>query len=386
MPPEFRVSAIERWTPRSLQFEPPELTPSGVTRQIPIPRVTATTAAARTATASAGAASRSVRTVGPRMPRSSAIGTVSARSPATPNTTPRLYPPERWLSQWTRCVETATVRTTASPRRPAASIRDRRPATRSQPGTNTRIGHTTTTATGGTSQASDSAAASATLARRARPAGGLIGCGSYDGDPRLAADAAGERAGATDLAGRRGVRSRLRSRCARRRLRDLRPDRRRDHLGRASPGASRCAESAGPGHRARLDLGGDRRRRDRPAGGLFGRSTTRWGSRCADDRHRRTDHRDPQARLSSGSGRTSSSRSSWPSGYSFPSGHTTNATIAYGVLGVLVARLPWPPPSAWRSRSFSARSSSASACRGCGSGFTIRPTSLPGGSSVARSC
>ena len=32
----------------------------------------------------------------------------------------------------------------------------------------------------------------------------------------------------------------------------------------------------------------------------------------------------------------------WRSGYSFPSGHTTNATIAYGVLGVLVARLPWP--------------------------------------------
>ena len=29
-------------------------------------------------------------------------------------------------------------------------------------------------------------------------------------------------------------------------------------------------------------------------------------------------------------------------GYSFPSGHTTNATVAYGVLGVLVARLPWP--------------------------------------------
>ena len=29
-------------------------------------------------------------------------------------------------------------------------------------------------------------------------------------------------------------------------------------------------------------------------------------------------------------------------GYSFPSGHTANATIAYGVLGVLVARLPWP--------------------------------------------
>jgi undecaprenyl-diphosphatase len=29
-------------------------------------------------------------------------------------------------------------------------------------------------------------------------------------------------------------------------------------------------------------------------------------------------------------------------GYSFPSGHTTNATVAYGVLGVLVARLRWP--------------------------------------------
>ena len=29
-------------------------------------------------------------------------------------------------------------------------------------------------------------------------------------------------------------------------------------------------------------------------------------------------------------------------GYSFPSGHTANATVAYGVLGVLVARLPWP--------------------------------------------
>ena len=29
-------------------------------------------------------------------------------------------------------------------------------------------------------------------------------------------------------------------------------------------------------------------------------------------------------------------------GYSFPSGHTTNATVAYGVLGVLVARMPWP--------------------------------------------
>jgi undecaprenyl-diphosphatase len=28
-------------------------------------------------------------------------------------------------------------------------------------------------------------------------------------------------------------------------------------------------------------------------------------------------------------------------GYSFPSGHTTNATVAYGVLGVLVARMPW---------------------------------------------
>ena len=29
-------------------------------------------------------------------------------------------------------------------------------------------------------------------------------------------------------------------------------------------------------------------------------------------------------------------------GYSFPSGHTTNATVAYGVLGVLVTRMPWP--------------------------------------------
>ena len=29
-------------------------------------------------------------------------------------------------------------------------------------------------------------------------------------------------------------------------------------------------------------------------------------------------------------------------GYSFPSGHTANATVAYGVLGVLVARLAWP--------------------------------------------
>ena len=31
-------------------------------------------------------------------------------------------------------------------------------------------------------------------------------------------------------------------------------------------------------------------------------------------------------------------------GYSFPSGHTANATIAYGVLGILVARLQWPTP------------------------------------------
>jgi undecaprenyl-diphosphatase len=29
-------------------------------------------------------------------------------------------------------------------------------------------------------------------------------------------------------------------------------------------------------------------------------------------------------------------------GYSFPSGHAANAAVAYGVLGVLVARLPWP--------------------------------------------
>ena len=29
-------------------------------------------------------------------------------------------------------------------------------------------------------------------------------------------------------------------------------------------------------------------------------------------------------------------------GYSFPSGHATNATVAYGVLGILVARQRWP--------------------------------------------
>ncbi len=29
-------------------------------------------------------------------------------------------------------------------------------------------------------------------------------------------------------------------------------------------------------------------------------------------------------------------------GFSFPSGHAANATVAYGVLGILVARLPWP--------------------------------------------
>lgn len=29
-------------------------------------------------------------------------------------------------------------------------------------------------------------------------------------------------------------------------------------------------------------------------------------------------------------------------GFSFPSGHSANAMVAYGVLGVLVARLPWP--------------------------------------------
>jgi undecaprenyl-diphosphatase len=29
-------------------------------------------------------------------------------------------------------------------------------------------------------------------------------------------------------------------------------------------------------------------------------------------------------------------------GYSFPSGHAANSMVAYGVLGVLVARLPWP--------------------------------------------
>ena len=73
-------------------------------------------------------------------------------------------------------------------------------------------------------------------------------------------------------------------------------------------------------------------------------------------------------------------------GYSFPSGHTTNATVAYGVLGSSSRGCRGRPPSAWRLMSFSVRSSSASACRGCGSGFTIRPTSLPGGSSAARSC
>src|SRR5687768_18460758 len=47
--PALRVCAIERCTPRSLQLEPPETTPSGVTRHIPAPRVSATNAPAATA-------------------------------------------------------------------------------------------------------------------------------------------------------------------------------------------------------------------------------------------------------------------------------------------------------------------------------------------------
>src|SRR5687768_17790042 len=54
--PALRVCAIERWTPRSLQLEPPEMTPSGVTRHIPAPRVRPTNAADAAATTRAPSA------------------------------------------------------------------------------------------------------------------------------------------------------------------------------------------------------------------------------------------------------------------------------------------------------------------------------------------
>ena len=67
--------------------------------------------------------------------------------------------------------------------RPATSILERTAASATQPGATSRSGQTTTTANGGNSHASANAAASATLARRARRARGLIGCGSYDAVP-----------------------------------------------------------------------------------------------------------------------------------------------------------------------------------------------------------
>ena len=228
--------------------------------------------------------------------------------------------------------------------RPAASIRDRRPATRSQPGTNSE------------DRPHDDDGdrwhePGERQRRRERHAGeegaaGSAGSSAADHTTRTLdwppMPRVSERA-RSNLAGRRGVRRRLHSRCAPRGLRDLTdPIDAAIIAAGASPGASRCAESAGPGHRARLDVGGDRRWRDRPAGGLAERPTTRWGGRCADDRHRRADHRDSSSAHRARQRRTSSSRSSSAVGYSFPSGHTANATIAYGVLGVLVARLPWP--------------------------------------------
>ena len=160
--------------------------------------------------------------------------------------------------------------------------------------------------------------------------------------PILAADAAGERARATDLAGRGGVRGRVSSRCAARDLGNHRPDRRRDHRGGARTRASRRALSAGPVHRARLDLGGDRRRRARPPGGFAGRPAARWGSRRADHRHRRADHRDRQAPVRRGPGRTSSSRSSWRWASAFPRATPRTRWSPTEFSGVLVARLPWP--------------------------------------------
>src|SRR5688500_9182959 len=119
--PALRVCAIERWTPRSLQLEPPEITPSGVTRHMPAPRVRPTNAAAAAATTMAPSAFAGMRGMG-GVPRQAAHGMGAARSAAAPKTVSRPYPPARWLIQYTRCVETATEMTMASPTRPARSI------------------------------------------------------------------------------------------------------------------------------------------------------------------------------------------------------------------------------------------------------------------------
>ena len=53
-------------------------------------------------------------------PANAAIRIGSARTTAAANTTWRPYPPARWLSQYTRCVDTATEMTIARPMRPAS--------------------------------------------------------------------------------------------------------------------------------------------------------------------------------------------------------------------------------------------------------------------------
>src|SRR5688572_19087857 len=141
---------MERWTPRSLQLDPPAVTPAAVSRHRPTARTVPTTTAARPATMSAPRAGRKAWGGGGRSPRHAATTIGMARIAAAANTTPRPYPPARWLSQYTRWVASATEPTMARPRRPAPSIRGRSAATTAHPGTTSTSGQTIATASNGT--------------------------------------------------------------------------------------------------------------------------------------------------------------------------------------------------------------------------------------------
>ena len=112
----------------------------------------------------------------------------------------------------------------------------------------------------------------------------------------------------------------------------------------------RRAQSAGPGHRARLDVGGDRRRRARPAGGLIERPTPRWGGRRADDRHRLADRR-----VSSASYRAHEAGLPGPGhpggGLQLPFGPHHERDGCLRSAGSWSRGCRGRPPSAWRSRS-----------------------------------
>ncbi len=178
---------IATWTRRSLQFQPPDTIPSGVSRQPFAPRTDSTRSAKAAATIHAGASARRAPRISLGISRTAGndhgashrwrirVRTTVARTsrPAAMSTATRPNPSRR-LTSSTRWAERYVLATTPTPTMPGRGSSGATRRTKTQPGTANSHGQTTTIARIGIDQVRTSPAVSPRMRARA----GVEGTGS----------------------------------------------------------------------------------------------------------------------------------------------------------------------------------------------------------------